>query len=54
MTPSNRSAVELSKEDPVSDAPSRENFNSAGGKTPLPVLHRAIFLKKLGHVEFLL
>ena len=36
MTPSNRSAVELSKEDPVSDAPSRENFSSAGRKLLFP------------------
>ena len=34
MTPSNRSAVELSKEDPGSDAPSRENFSSAFHAAP--------------------
>ena len=42
-TPSSRSAVELSKEDQVSDALSRENLVPLGAKTPLSMLHRATF-----------
>ena len=49
-TPSIRSAVELSKEDSVSDALARENFRSVEGENSFHAAPRNFF--NLGRVEF--